>query len=481
MSCSRSRTKVTGWPLRTGTRCSTGSSRRNDRPARGSKAAGSASRSRASSSSRTAGRSRRSRGRADGFGCGSRRWPRDGSRPREACGIVGRRRARGLRAATGAGASAVPAGAAADHRAAAGCGTISRDRGSASGERAPGVLSAGGAARSRGPKARARDGDAGLQPRALEREPHPARTAVRYARNVLPGRGPRGAAARAGGRLRRWRRRAAVREPPSRTGDRAHEDAETRRSAEGTGGRAPRDREAAHRPRAAAAAPQVRNVRNETMQRSVLVVDDDPDLLKLLAMRLGAAGYGVQTAESGERALAAIAVSRPDVVVTDLKMGGMDGLALFDAVQRTAPTLPVIILTAHGTIPDAVDATKRGVFGFLPKPFEGKELLAQVEQALKLSSAGSGAADGGDWRADFITASPRMEDLLRRARLVAQSDASVLIVGASGTGQELLARAIHRASKRAAAPFVAVNCAAIPEALLESELFGHRKSALTGT
>ncbi len=212
----------------------------------------------------------------------------------------------------------------------------------------------------------------------------------------------------------------------------------------------------------------------------LLLVDDDPDILKLLAMRLATAGHRVRTADSGEQALVMFQAQRPQLVITDLKMGAMDGLALFDEIQRRAPTLPVIVLTAHGTIPDAVDATRRGVFGFLTKPFDGKALLEQVEQALRLSvPAGQGAALE-PWRAELVGASPAMQELLERARLVAASEASVFIAGASGTGKELLARAVHRASPRAGKPFVAINCAAIPEHLLESELFGHRKGAFTG-
>ncbi len=220
----------------------------------------------------------------------------------------------------------------------------------------------------------------------------------------------------------------------------------------------------------------------DELKPEILLVDDDPDLLQLLNLRLTAAGYDVRTAASGEGALAQLAVSRPQVVITDLRMEGMDGLALFERIHAAQPTMPVIILTAHGTIPDAVGATKRGVFGFLTKPFDAKALLAQVAQALRLSSGRVGAAGEvpADWRAHIITRSHAMEEVLRQAQLVAASDASVLVVGDSGTGKELLAQAIHRASQRARGPFQAINCAAIPEHLLESELFGHAKGAFSG-
>src|SRR5947199_10682450 len=161
----------------------------------------------------------------------------------------------------------------------------------------------------------------------------------------------------------------------------------------------------------------------------ILLVDDDPDLLKLISLRLTSAGYRVRTADSGETALAALAVARPSAVITDMRMPGIDGMQLFTAIHRQHPALPVIILTAHGTIPDAVSATQRGVFGFLTKPFDSQALLQKVAEAAKLSGPvrATGGANSENWRAGIVTRSPKMEDLLRRARLVAESDASALL------------------------------------------------------
>lgn len=210
---------------------------------------------------------------------------------------------------------------------------------------------------------------------------------------------------------------------------------------------------------------------------NLLLVDDDPSLLKLLGMRLSSEGFKVSTAESGPEALKRLQKEKIDLVISDLRMDEMDGMALFDEVQKAHPNLPVIILTAHGSIPDAVAATQRGVFSFLTKPVDKDALYKAIDEALALLST---PMSDEEWSSGIVTRSPLMIRLLEQAHMVAQSDVSVLINGQSGTGKEVLAQAIHRVSPRAHKPFIAINCGALPEQLLESELFGHAKGAFTG-
>ncbi|MEH4929810.1 two-component system response regulator GlrR [Enterobacter cloacae] len=208
----------------------------------------------------------------------------------------------------------------------------------------------------------------------------------------------------------------------------------------------------------------------------LLLVDDDPGLLKLLGMRLVSEGYSVVTAESGLEGLKILAREKIGLVISDLRMDEMDGLQLFAEIQKQQPGMPVIILTAHGSIPDAVAATQQGVFSFLTKPVDKDALYKAIDSALEHAAPSSDEA----WREPIVTRSPIMLRLLEQARMVAQSDVSVLINGQSGTGKEILAQAIHNASPRSKNAFIAINCGALPEQLLESELFGHARGAFTG-
>jgi len=217
--------------------------------------------------------------------------------------------------------------------------------------------------------------------------------------------------------------------------------------------------------------------KNPDPKGKILLVDDDPGLLRLLSIRLRAEQYDVEAVESAEKALAVLHRFRPDLVITDLRMDKMDGIGLLKELQSRSPGLRVVIITAHGTIPDAVLATQSGAFGFLTKPIDKDELMVTVERALKIS----GSVDVDDnWAAEIITRNQNVREILAQARMVAATDARVLISGDSGTGKELLAQAIHRASQRRDKPFVAINCSAMAENLLESELFGHEKGAFTG-
>ncbi|MFQ5850103.1 MAG: sigma-54-dependent transcriptional regulator [Candidatus Binatia bacterium] len=218
----------------------------------------------------------------------------------------------------------------------------------------------------------------------------------------------------------------------------------------------------------------------------ILLVDDDKNLVELLRMRLGSANYEVASASREEDALEAIKGQAFDLSIVDLKLVHQDGLSLMEKFHSISPGLPVIILTAHGSIESAVEAIKRGAYTYLTKPFDSRDLLLQIEKAVEnrrltseINRLRGLLAERYDF-ANIVAKSQKMQRVLEVVSRIAKTESTVYVHGDSGTGKELIAKAIHIASERKDRSFVAINCAAIPETLLESELFGHERGAFTG-
>lgn len=219
---------------------------------------------------------------------------------------------------------------------------------------------------------------------------------------------------------------------------------------------------------------------------NILVVDDDSNLLEVIRMRLESAKYDVVTAQLEEEAISALKGEVIDLSVIDLQLEKTNGISLMEHLHRINPDIPVIILTAYGTIESAVEAMRRGAYSYLTKPFDHRDLLFQIDQAMEKRRLSlevkrlQGLLEEKYEFSNIIARSDKMQRVLAQVSLIARTDSTVYIHGESGTGKELIARAIHLGSGRKEGPFVAINCAAIPENLLESELFGYEKGAFTG-
>ncbi len=213
---------------------------------------------------------------------------------------------------------------------------------------------------------------------------------------------------------------------------------------------------------------------------SILIVDDDQNVLEVLEARLQSAGFCIFRAENGRDALRILEDHKIDLMISDMKMPGMSGMEVLGKARSLQPGLPIIFLTAYGTIPDAVKAVKAGAVDYLAKPFDGRELVFKLRKVLDESPASGSETDSDTVIRDMeIAASPKMKELYSLVRRVAQSHVSVLILGESGVGKERVARMIHQLSDRSKQPFVVVDCGSTPAGLLESELFGHVRGSFT--